>query len=326
MADLVSVIVPVYNAEKTLQRCVESIIHQSYHDIQVILVDDGSNDASLVLCKKFTNIDLRCIVLEKKNGGVSSARNAGLDVASGKYIIFVDSDDWIAEGMIERYINLMIKYSTDIVIGGLSGVSVQNQNTFIKKVPIVGKQNRKLWNMICDSSEIFGYIGGKMFKKEIIDSYSIRFNENMYAQEDLNFCLSYYDAIDNFYLADYAGYKYFYEEGKRIPPYCDFMRNQLKLLSMAEKNCKLEEKSYSNIQGRILGYVYMMFYEAKSKEDVYKFYNQMKQVDGLDRYLSSCHFKGEIKYIISWYLEEKCERIFWYFKMRGLIKKIMGRN
>ncbi len=326
MADLVSVIVPIYNAEKTLQRCVESIINQSYQDIQVILVDDGSNDASLALCKKITNIDVRCIVLEKKNGGVSSARNVGLDVASGKYIIFVDSDDWLAEDMIERYVDLMVVYSADIVIGGLSGISVQNQNTFIKKVPLVGKQDRKLWNRICDSSEIFGYIGGKMFKKEIIDSYIIRFNENMYAQEDLNFCLSYYDVIDNFYLTDYVGYKYLYEGGKRIPPYCDFIRNQLKLLSMAEKNYELEKESYSNIQGRMEGYIYMMFYEAKSKEDIYKSYNQMKQVDGLDGYLSCCRFKGEIKHIISWYLKGKCERIFWYFKIRCLIKKLMGRN
>lgn len=326
MADLVSVIIPVYNAEKTIQRCVESIINQSYIDIQVILVDDGSTDSSLNLCKKIANKDSRFIVIEKKNGGVSSARNCGIENSKGKYLMFLDSDDWLEEKMIERYVCLISEYCADIVIGGLHGISAQGHSSFIKNVPVIGKQNVKLWNIICDSSEMFGYIGGKIFKKEIIDAYSIRFNENMYAQEDLDFCLSYYESIDSFYLTDYVGYQYFYEEGKRIPPYYDFMRNQLKLLAIAEKKCELNANAYSKIQQRIAGLVYVMFYEAKDKESTYDACKKMEMVDGLNRYLNHCKLQGKQKYIVSWYLKGKYVRIFRYFKLRSIIKQILGRE
>lgn len=326
MADLVSIIVPVYNAEKTIQRCVESLINQSYIDIQVILVDDGSTDSSLALCKEITNKDSRFIVIEKQNGGVSSARNCGIENSKGKYLMFLDSDDWIDDNMIERYVSLIEDYGSDVVIGSLHGLSAQDYSSFIKNVPVIGKLNGEIWNIICDSSEMFGYIGGKMFKKAIIDAHSIRFNEKMYAQEDLEFCLSYYEVIDCFYLTDYAGYKYFYEKGKRIPPYCDFMRNQLKLLDIAEKKCELNSNAYNKIQQRIVGFVYVMFYEEKNKDNIYDACKQMRMVDGLDSYLNCCKLQGEQKYIVLCYLKGKYWRIFYYFKLRAIVKQIIRRN
>lgn len=325
MADLVSVIVPVYNAEKTLKRCVDSLLNQSYKEIQIVLVDDGSKDQSLSLCEKFAKEDARVLVVKKENGGVSSARNYGIERSRGKYIMFLDSDDWFEENMVEHYVRLIREKNVGVVIGGLQGTYVDNQESFIKRLPIYGKKDTALWNVICDSSEMFGYIGGKMFRKDIIDAALIRFNEKMYAQEDLDFCLSYYAEIETFYLTDYVGYRYYYEQGKRVPPFCDFMRNQLKLLSIAEKKCELTANSYEKIQQRICGYVYVMLYGTKSREEVFGACEQMRKVDGLAEYLETCKLQGEKRYIVSWYLNGKYINIYRYFKVRRFIRRILGR-
>lgn len=325
MADLVSVIVPVYNAEKTIKRCVDSLLNQSYKEMQIVLVDDGSKDRSLLLCEKFATEDSRVLVVKKENGGVSSARNYGIEQSIGKYIMFLDSDDWFEENMVERYMRLIEEHNTGVVIGGLQGIYADSQESFIKSLPVYGKKDTALWNVICDSSEMFGYIGGKLFRKDIIDAALIRFNEKMYAQEDLDFCLSYYAEIDTFHLTDYVGYCYYYEQGKRVPPFCDFMRNQLKLLSIAEKKCELTVNSCEKIQQRICGYVYVLLYGTKSREEVLMVCKQMETVKGLSEYLKTCSLQGEKRYIVSWYLNGKYIKIYRYFKIRRFIRRILGR-
>ncbi len=99
--DLISVIVPVYNVEKYMERCVDSILRQTYTNIEIILVDDGSTDASSRLCDEYAARDGRIKVVHKENGGLSDARDAGLAVAEGDYIGYVDSDDWIEPDMYE---------------------------------------------------------------------------------------------------------------------------------------------------------------------------------------------------------------------------------
>lgn len=112
---IISIIVPVYKVEDYLERCIKSLINQTLKDIEIILVDDGSPDRSREICDKFKEIDNRIKVIHKNNGGLSDARNAGLEVASGEYIAFVDSDDWIDSDMMEVLHNLSQKYDADIV-------------------------------------------------------------------------------------------------------------------------------------------------------------------------------------------------------------------
>lgn len=95
MEELVSVIIPVYNVEPYLRRCIDSVINQTYTTLEIILVDDGSLDKSGAICEDYANADSRIKVIHKLNGGLSDARNAGIDIASGTYLMFVDSDDWI---------------------------------------------------------------------------------------------------------------------------------------------------------------------------------------------------------------------------------------
>lgn len=115
----ISVIVPVYKVEKYLDRCIESIVNQTYPDFELILVDDGSPDGSPILCDKWAEKDSRVHVIHKKNGGASSARNAGLKIAKGNWIAFADSDDWLNETALKTLYDLAKKYNVPMAIGGM---------------------------------------------------------------------------------------------------------------------------------------------------------------------------------------------------------------
>lgn len=111
---LISIIVPVYNVEKWINRCVNSICKQSYQNLQIILVDDGSTDSSGILCDQFADMDMRIKVIHKSNGGLSDARNIGLAHATGGYVSFIDSDDWVLPQFIETLYNTIIKNNCDL--------------------------------------------------------------------------------------------------------------------------------------------------------------------------------------------------------------------
>lgn len=115
---LVSVIVPVYNVEEHLARCVDSILNQTHRNLEVILVDDGAKDSSGRICDDYAARDSRIKVIHKENGGLSSARNAGIDIAKGDYLQFVDSDDWIEPDAVEAMLNQAVTQGVDLVIGG----------------------------------------------------------------------------------------------------------------------------------------------------------------------------------------------------------------
>ena len=114
--DKVSVVIPVYNAEKYLRICVESLLSQTYSKLEIILIDDGSNDSSPEICDELAGSDIRVRIFHKKNGGVSSARNLGIDNASGNYIMFVDADDWLDNNAIELMVETINKNKTDACV------------------------------------------------------------------------------------------------------------------------------------------------------------------------------------------------------------------
>lgn len=115
---LVSVIIPVYNVEKCLRRCVDSVLNQTYENIEVILVDDGSPDGCPKICDEYREKDSRIVVIHKENGGPASARNVGLSIFNGEFCLFVDSDDWVEEDYIEILVDKMIKKNPDIIVFG----------------------------------------------------------------------------------------------------------------------------------------------------------------------------------------------------------------
>ena len=143
---LVSIIVPVYNVEKYLEKCVSSIINQSYKNIEIILVDDGSKDNSGLMCDEFAKKDDRIKVIHKTNGGLSSSRKSGLEQANGKYILFVDSDEWIDEETVEYLIEIAINKNSDCVC--FSYVREYEEKSLIVSQNISKDIHRRLFGLI----------------------------------------------------------------------------------------------------------------------------------------------------------------------------------
>lgn len=131
MQPLISIIIPVYKIEKFIDKCIKSIISQTYRNLEIILVDDGSPDKCPGICDKYAKIDNRIKVIHKPNGGLSDARNAGIDICKGDYIGFVDGDDYISENMYEHLLEHCIKYNADIAICGIYAIDEDYNNLSI---------------------------------------------------------------------------------------------------------------------------------------------------------------------------------------------------
>lgn len=171
MDKLITVIVPIYNVEKYLKKCIESIINQTYKNLEIILVDDGSSDGSLKICNRYQKNDERIKVVHKENGGLSSARNTGLDIANGDLISFVDSDDYIEPTMLEELKANMDKYGSDISVcnfykvkGNKKSANKLDQKEFVLK----GKE--KFIYLQNEYGILTVYAWNKLYKKEVFNS------------------------------------------------------------------------------------------------------------------------------------------------------------
>lgn len=163
MKKLVSVIVPVYNVEKYLERCIESIIHQSYRNLEIILVDDGSTDNSGMICDKYKEKDKRIIVIHKKNGGLSDARNAGIKIFTGECVTFIDSDDYVSSNMIMSMLDVLEKTSSKLV--QCEFIKGQDQFYKFKKVGKYTVYNRK---NAFEDRKVHVCVCGKLYERSLI--------------------------------------------------------------------------------------------------------------------------------------------------------------
>lgn len=168
---LVSVIIPVYKVEKYLDKCVQSVVEQSYGNLEIILVDDGSPDGCPAMCDNWAKRDDRIKVVHKANGGLSDARNAGLDVATGEYVTFLDSDDWVAKNFVETCLENTIKYDSDVTCikykivytrGNYESGGTGEVKLFDKKDDIISL----IW---ADNNAVFHIAWGKLYKKSIFN-------------------------------------------------------------------------------------------------------------------------------------------------------------
>lgn len=217
MKDLVSVIVPVYNVEKYIHRCITSIINQSYSELEIILVDDGSSDSSGLICDEYALKDKRIKVIHKKNGGLGYARNSGLDCATGKYVTFIDSDDYVEQDMIEKLYKDLIGVEADTCIGGFQ--RVYHNGTFVYENPLSGrvfekeeiliKVLSKMFGQLVNSSSLEMSVWKVLFSNELIQKYNIRFpSEREFISEDIIFDTEYYAKANRVVMSSDVGYYY----------------------------------------------------------------------------------------------------------------------
>lgn len=236
----ISIIVPVYKVEKYLERCIKSILMQSYQNYELILVDDGSPDNCGNICDEFSKIDTRIKVIHKKNGGLSSARNAGLEIAKGDYIGFVDSDDWITSDMFEHLVELVETYRCEIAS---CSYTFSNGNVDINQPTITinkydKKEALKLYLKTGMSSRIADYpVWIKLYKKELFRD--IKFPENqLYEDVATNFELI--QNVSSYVKSNKICY-YYYQESNSITR-GGFKHKDMDLFKVGDKLVELAAK------------------------------------------------------------------------------------
>ncbi|WP_321426544.1 glycosyltransferase [uncultured Bacteroides sp.] len=182
----ISIIIPVYNVEIYLSRCINSILSQTFSNFEILLIDDGSKDKSGEICDEYTKKDNRIRVFHKKNEGVSSARNVGLDKANGEWITFVDSDDWIEEKCLEVILKHATKNALDCIQFSYKRINDKGEIFEINsaQTPILDLNN------YINMGKFSVCAGGTMFKRDIIDNNNIRFIEGLKLAEDQIFILT----------------------------------------------------------------------------------------------------------------------------------------
>ena len=205
----ISIIVPVFNVEKMLPHCLDSIKAKTFSDFECLLIDDGSTDNSGILCDEYVAFDPRFKVIHSENQGASAARNLGLDNASGEWIQFIDSDDWIAPDFLQNYFNIGNGY--DIVF---QGITIE-KNGKLQELTINSHSGENTIETISrfEQNNVLGWCINKIFINALIQKYHIRFPKGITIREDLIFTLSYLQYVSAIGITPKCDYHYVIRDG-----------------------------------------------------------------------------------------------------------------
>jgi len=235
MKPTISVIVPVYKAEPYLDRCVKSILTQTYTDFELILVDDGSPDHCPAMCDAYAEKDTRVRVIHKENGGVSTARNVGLAAATGEFVAFVDSDDYVEK----TYLQILLLGDSDLSICGCyycdkNGIQTEVARQEVGRTETVNRENLGKW---FDHGSLYSVWTG-MFRREIIEKIALRFDCNTFRGEDTIFMLTYIEQCHTVTFHSEILYNYVrYGEGTLTTT----AKNPLNFKALAYLDCYLSD-------------------------------------------------------------------------------------
>ncbi|MBQ4058645.1 MAG: glycosyltransferase [Lachnospiraceae bacterium] len=238
-AGKVSIVIPVYNNEKYVEKCIESVCTQSYQDLEIILVDDGSTDSSGAICDRYAEQDSRIIVLHQENGGVSNARNNGIDMATGEYLTFVDGDDYIGTDYIGDLVKCAQDNQADMVICGLRMVDVDGKET---QVIIPGEYIRyehEEWTF-----RISG-VWAHLYRKELWDKYQVRFYVGERG-EDIPIALFFSGVCEKIITLSKADYYYVQHAGSAMANFKGLKKNGLPYNGLETTIQKLQRISVYN--------------------------------------------------------------------------------
>lgn len=198
---IVSVIIPVYNVEPYLRQCINSVLSQTYNRLEIILVDDGSQDNSPLICDEYAAIDNRIVVIHKANGGLSDARNKGLEICTGEYVFFVDSDDYLAPQCIED----LITASTTGALAITGYLLDLTDKGTITEAPQASAEYSSLKDYLKDFHRLFAtkfnFAWGKLYSADIIRAHNLTFSKDISLVEDVLFNLNYYRYCKNGFIA-----------------------------------------------------------------------------------------------------------------------------
>ncbi len=299
---MVSVIIPVYNSEQFLDRCLKSIISQTLQDIEFIVINNGSNDGSLDICNKYAALDTRIKVVTKQHGGVASARNLGLDKAKGDYIGFVDSDDNISPDMFEKMLGLLNSHQADIAVCNAEhakeinseieqGITLYEHDDIFFKL-LENKMSSHLWN--------------KLFKAELFDG--LRIPEDDIAG-DLSVMHILFDRAKRVVTTDECLYDYFINSNSVSRNIDNQFRNKYDRAKVFEKRYYYGKENYgyesSELFGRFIefyarAYAIGVLSEGDTREELKTYLSDIKdKIKKYKKYINKCSTRIENK-VLCW--------------------------
>lgn len=204
--NLLSIIVPVHNGEKTIQKCIDSILQQSINNFTLYIVNDGSTDNTEKVLKKYNDIN-NVTVINKKNEGVAKARNCALEKVNSEYVAFVDADDYVDKNFLWHLIDGITKSDVDIVISGYNEIKdgVKTISHVFSRAKV---DNEMIITDVLKENGIQGYLWNKLFKVKIIKKNHLKFEDNLHMAEDLLFCVNYMSFIKKALILPYHDYNY----------------------------------------------------------------------------------------------------------------------
>lgn len=266
----ISLIVPVYNAGKYLSRCIDSILNQSFKDFELILVNDGSRDNSLEICNHYSELDERVIVANQENGGVSSARNHGIEVAKGDYICFVDADDYVKPSYLEQLVRPALQNDKiDLVLQGRIKCEGDKQT-------IITPNRDEVYFLSKDPGffkdvELFRFcaVFSKLFKRDIIQNHEISFSRSLNHGEDFDFLAKYLIYCNGVQVSTCANYYYMINDGSLSDRYV-FFENEYSCLSQLSDSLSGlgQQFHYEAIDKQIDDF--LAYYTAKVLTSIYE--------------------------------------------------------
>lgn len=334
--DKISIIIPVYNGEKYIERCIKSVINQTYSNIEIILINDGSTDNTLNIIKKYMNKEKRIILIDKLNEGVSAARNQGIKKATGKYICFCDADDMYDEKYIEIMYNTIKEKKTDVVRCNFK--VIDNNNKYLEKGnvlhlsnKVIGKENIKEEVLpLCLEGKLpcFSYL--LMIKKEAL---KVEYPIDIAMMEDVVFYIKLLLSIKNIYIIDNTIYTIMYNDEGATNNIKNYKRNILNIIDVnnyIKNELKKEKlKTYSNFEKLNLNHLnaisdLIFKYYLCSKTNIISFCKNINNSRFQDIVKETDLNKMNIqrKYIIKYIYNKKYFLLKFYLFLRKIIYKL----
>lgn len=280
MIPSLSIIVPIYNTEDYLHRCIDSILSQTFEDYELILIDDGSYDTSGIICDYYMNLDSRIEVFHTSNNGVSQARNIGLKKSKGKYVTFIDSDDWIDN----NYLACLMKNKADFVCEKYKVWNENNELIYISQE----KNNNYYYESLTSSliidlliKGVFNGIACKLYKNSIIKKFSINFDVSIDFGEDTLFNIQYIKYIKSLSINDNANYNYVVYHNNRAT--LSHTYSNEKILTAKKANyeiCKnitfIDEKQKNDFYNKRMSYIYNDYLNYIRSLNLYSYYKALQ--------------------------------------------------
>ena len=341
MKNKVSIIVPMYNAQDYIERCLKTIINQTYKNIEILIINDGSIDSSIRIVEKYAKEDSRIRIIDRKNSGVSISRNVGIELASGEYIMFIDSDDWIEVDIVEKLLKKIQEKNVD-------ALRCNYYRNYSDGTQLKGEvYNDDVKNMILNRKQILDKIIGKVvngdipayvwlliIKKEILEKVK-PFNENLAMMEDTIFYLNMLFSIDSFYIYDKPLYHYYCNFNSASKSKKNYLRNfqnillvnELEIQILKDNNVtKLEMYDELNIaHARMIEDICYHLFKENNKIYVLNVLKSISENERCSKIIENANLKRLIlnkRLAVKYLKNKKINKLYNYYKIVNSMSKI----